>query len=528
MNRLACVSLWLVLLSGIASHTLDAADKHALLVGVTVYKHSRMNEQSLRYPEDDARAVAKLLQDSGYEVTLLLREKAMRSAIDAAMQSIAKSGATDGVLLLGFFGHGVQYGSDAYYCPFDAGVRDVKDADGKIMRDKSGTVTLEPDPATLVSMQAMLDTLTRSGAGNKILLADCCREDPSRARGLRGRAFGSSLRVDQLPKNCAALFACSEGERAFEHDEWNHGAFTKALLDECAGNNDVTANVLSVNLYRRVNTLVAAKSRSEKDKQSVANVMQGVVDLKLTPTAPKAFVNSIGMKMLPIPAGTFMMGSPTTEVNRGDDEKQHEVTIGRSFFLGETEVTQSQWITIMETKPWRGKSYVREGDNYPATYVSWTESVEFCERLSRKEGKTYSLPTEAQWEYACRGGDKRTIYSFGDNALGLKDYAWFWGNAKVRGEEYAHLVKQKRPNSFGMYDIHGNVGEWCSDWHDPKYYESSPSRDPIGPSTGSVRVLRGGGWGYDESVCRSANRYSGTPGNRDYDHGFRVALVPPR
>ena len=523
MGRVGWLCL-LMLLPSLTPNWLNAADKHALLVGVTVYRHSRMNEQSLQYPEDDARAVAKLLQDSGYEVTLLLGKQATRAAIDGAMQSIAKAGAADGVLLLGFFGHGVQYGSDAYYCPFDAGVRDVKDADGKIMREENGTVMLEPDPVTLCSMQAMLDTLTRSGAGNKILLADCCREDPSRARGLRGRAFGSSLRVDQLPKNCAALFACSEGEHAFEHDEWKHGAFTKALLDECDGNNDVTANLLSVNLYRRVKKLLAAKSKSDKDKQSVNNVIQGVVDLKLTSAVSKDFYNSVAMKMILIPKGAFTMGSPESE----STEKQHEVTISQAYFMGETEVTQGQWFAVMETKPWQGKPFVKEGANFPATYVTCDEAIEFTKRLSRKEGKTYSLPTEAQWEYACRGGGRQTVFSFGDNVSVLTDYAWFRDNADEVGEDYAHLVRQKRPNELGLYDMHGNVYEWCGDWYDPKYYETSPSRDPLGPAEGTNRVSRGGGWSVSAHSCRSAHRLWFSPTFGYDDLGFRVALVPAK
>ncbi len=138
----------------------------------------------------------------------------------------------------------MQYGESAFFCPYDATLRAVKDKDNNILRFDNGLPRQEPDPQSLVSMREMLDTLALSPAGNKLLLADCCREDPNIARGgLRGRAFGSALRVDQLPKNCAALFACSEGEQAFEHADWQHGAFTKALLTSLSSGQRITANV---------------------------------------------------------------------------------------------------------------------------------------------------------------------------------------------------------------------------------------------------------------------------------------------
>ena len=235
----------------------------------------------------------------------------------------------------------------------------------------------------------------------------------------------------------------------------------------------------------------------------------------------KAIENSIGMKFVPIPAGTFTMGSPAGEKDRSSDETQHQVTLTKSFYMGRTEVTQGQWKKVMGTEPWKGESLVREGDDYPAVYISWDDAVEFCKKLSAKENRVYRLPTEAEWEYACRGGTK-TAFSFGDDEGELSKYAWFAFNADSIGEDYAHQVAQKLPNAFGLHDMHGNVYEWCSDWFSE--YPSGPLTDPQGPNTGSSRVLRGGSWYVGPNYVRCAHRYFNTPGHRYYNYGFRLLL----
>ena len=177
------------------------------------------------------------------------------------------------------------------------------------------------------------------------------------------------------------------------------------------------------------------------------------------------------------------------------------------------------------TRPWSDKSRVKEGSDYAANYVSWDDAVEFCKKLSSKEGVTYRLPTEAEWEYACRGGTT-SVYHFGDDASRLGDYAWFEDNAQEVGKSYAHRVGQKKANPLGLYDMHGNVWESCADWGDTDYYENSPTDDPTGPTTGPLRVDRGGGWAYYPWHCRSATRSYRSPGIRGSYLGFRVATVP--
>ncbi len=240
--------------------------------------------------------------------------------------------------------------------------------------------------------------------------------------------------------------------------------------------------------------------------------------------SPKTITNSIGMKLVLIPKGTFMMGSPIEEEGAENDEEQHQVTIGKDYYLGVTEVTQGQYEKVMGTNPsYFQKRVIRKSDSsmYPVEQVSWEDAVEFCKKLSdlpeeKKAGRVYRLPTEAEWEYACRAGSK-AAYSFGANSKTLGDYAWFGENSGGQ-----NLVGEKKANAWGLYDMHGNVWEWCSDWYG--VYPKGSVSDPSGPSEGSVRVNRGGSWFNVAAFCRSAYRYRNAPSYRSLNVGFRVAL----
>ena len=250
-------------------------------------------------------------------------------------------------------------------------------------------------------------------------------------------------------------------------------------------------------------------------------------EITLATATTNDFANSIGMKLVLIQPGEFMMGSPASEKDRSDDEHQHRVRITKPYYLATTEVTQKQWESVMGTTPWKGKTYVKEGPDFAATYVSWYDAQEFCRKLSAEEGVTYRLPTEAEWEFACRAGST-TRYSFGAEDSRLSDYAWwggFFGDGHAKDEKYAHEVGRKRPNAFGLYDMHGNVWEWCSDWYAEDYYKNSPASDPKGPGTGLYRFNRGGGWDSSARFCRSAGHYRDTPDFRGNNLGFRVAAV---
>ncbi|MFM7167902.1 MAG: formylglycine-generating enzyme family protein [Planctomycetaceae bacterium] len=240
---------------------------------------------------------------------------------------------------------------------------------------------------------------------------------------------------------------------------------------------------------------------------------------------PKEVVNTIGMKLLLIPAGTFTMGSPASEKDRFDDETQHQVTLTKPFYMGRTEVTQGQWKKVMGTEPWKSDGeifvQVKQGDDYPAIDVSWDDAMEFCKKLGAQEGKVYRLPTEAEWEYACRGGTK-TAFSCGNDDTELGEYAWFHENAVHINEHYAHRVAQKLPNPFGLHDMHGNVWEWCIDSYGD--YQSTPLTDPRGPDTRASRVLRGGSWDVVPSGVRCAIRNNYAPQDHSFYGGFRLVL----
>jgi formylglycine-generating enzyme required for sulfatase activity len=229
-----------------------------------------------------------------------------------------------------------------------------------------------------------------------------------------------------------------------------------------------------------------------------------------TPVELPESADSIGMEFKLIPAGTFTMG---------EKNKARDVTLTKPFKMGVHEVTQAQYEQVMKNNPSSFK-----GAENPVEQVSWEDAVEFCRKLSelsaeKAAGNVYRLPTEAQWEYACRAGTT-TQFSFGDDESDLGDYAWYRENSASK----AHPVGGKQPNAWGLYDMHGNVWEWCQDWYDD--YPSGAVTDPTGPASGSYRVYRGGSWRRTAGSCRSASRGRHFPSSRYFISGFRVSLSP--
>ena len=253
----------------------------------------------------------------------------------------------------------------------------------------------------------------------------------------------------------------------------------------------------------------------------------------------------VELKLIRIPNGRFLMGSPTEESGREPDERQHWVTLSHDFYLGETEITQGQWKAIMKTdvraleaKGNASGSVAGVVDNHPMYFVTWEEAMKFCEELNKRysqqlNGKwKFTLPTEAQWEYACRGGTTTALNNGTnltiDRCSNLGKVGWYDGNS---GNE-THAVRRLAANKFGLYDMHGNVWEWCLDYCNWDRNSgvvtdtySGEQKDPV-CSTGSYRVLRGGSWYCDAQYCRSAYRRNIVPTRRYDGVGFRVALVP--
>jgi formylglycine-generating enzyme required for sulfatase activity len=244
--------------------------------------------------------------------------------------------------------------------------------------------------------------------------------------------------------------------------------------------------------------------------------------------------NNVKMRLALIPAGKFMMGSPATELGRGSDEgPQREVTISKPFYMGAFEVTQEQYEQVMGKNPSAFK-----GAKNPVENVSWDEAVEFCRKLSARTGKKVMLPTEARWEYACRAGTT-TAFHTGDalkpgqanvyipSNPGVWDTIMAWvGKSPAQKTIQMMPAGSFPPNGFGLYDMHGNVWEWCSDWHADSY-ANAKNQDPTGPDSGSGRVLRGGCWDDNPPHCRSAYRDGSSPDYRYRYLGFRVAVDLP-
>jgi formylglycine-generating enzyme required for sulfatase activity/TolB-like protein/tetratricopeptide (TPR) repeat protein len=240
--------------------------------------------------------------------------------------------------------------------------------------------------------------------------------------------------------------------------------------------------------------------------------------------------NAVRMKLVWCPPGSFTMGSPVDEEGRGEGEDQVDVTLTRGFWIGKHEVTQKQWQETLQTDPWRNRGDVREGSGYPATWMNWGDAELFCEAITEREHAAgrlpreweYSLPTEAQWEYAARAGVK-TRFQFAGSDDSLADHAWTASNAQDKGEPYAHEIGRKKANPWGLYDLHGNVQEWCRDAYTARL---AGGKDPLeNDGSAACAVVRGGDWQHGAAAARLARRESLLRSRRDGTIGLRVAVV---
>ncbi len=247
-----------------------------------------------------------------------------------------------------------------------------------------------------------------------------------------------------------------------------------------------------------------------------------------TPDAGR-ITNDLGMTFVYISPGDFVMGSPPDEPGRKSNEVPHRVTLTRGFYMMTTEVTQKQWQAVMGNNP---SVFDRCGGRCPVENVSWQTVNQLIKKINGRKGLKliaknmndgeahwlYALPTEAQWEYACRAGS-RGWFNFNGDAWGLSDYGWYKRNSNGQ----PHEVGLKKANPYGLYDMHGNVWEWCRDFSGT--YPAKPVTDPTGPGNGRFRIARGGSWYYPAMAARSANRLALPPGMGNYNVGFRLVLV---
>ncbi len=530
--------------------------KLAFVVGVSKYQKDGLRD--LKYAEFDAHDLGLELKKHGFGVSELLGEKATRGALDAELQTFfasLKQLKKDDVVLLAFSGHGLQLQIDEpkhglvetpFFCPVDA---------------------LKTDPKTLLSLNWVMQRINEDSASSQnLLIVDACRDNP--AKGGKG-VDGST--VTGLPSKLSVLFGSSSGTQSFESDQVKHGIFTYCLLLGLQGaaankRDEITwlnlASYAMEEVKERAPTLLddpSAEQRPnilgnlvskpglarvkvvpkppESKPPVVAESKPSIPRTQTPPTTPPAASggegttagelredNALKMKLAWCPAGKF------TTVDPGRYERV-EITLSKGFWLGQCGVTQADWKAVMGTTPWQGKGMARAGPDYPASYVSWEDASEFCVKLTNSEtqagrlpkGWQYRLPTEAQREYACRAGTK-TLYYYGDDESRLGDYAWYADNATNMKEEYAHRVAQKKPNPWGLYDMHGNIREWCLDAFDAKL---PLGPDPLG-EVGAMRVVRGGYFNEPAARCNVMARGADDPASRTYTTGFRVALVQSR
>ena len=433
------------------------------------------------------------------------------------------------------------------------------------------------DADTLVSVKSVTDRLMRCPASLKLMIVDACRNDPKLGgqRTMKAtdgmRQFTDSLKQEPLPEGVVLLNSCAPGEISWEEEKFGHGVFMHFLLDGLNGQADRDGNGgVSLGELSRYAAAETGLYVTRRWSNSQRPFLGGEYDIRVLDfeigrlsqpdhlvapfnkqaaqaaqqawarhlQADAATTNSIGMKLTLIPAGEFMMGSPDEEEGHSDDETEHRVRITKPFFLGVYEVTQAEYERVMGTNPsWFSSTGIGKGSvsgldtsRFPVELVSWDDAAEFCRKLSslpeeRAARRTYRLPTEAEWEYACRAGTTSPFH-FGSQLNGEQancDGGYPYGTTdKGPDLKRTTTVGSYAPNAFGLYDMHGNVWEWCQDWYGEQYYATSSSADPKGPSSGSSRVLRGGSWGSGARYCRSAYRGRYTAGYRYDGSGFRL------
>lgn len=308
----------------------------------------------------------------------------------------------------------------------------------------------------------------------------------------------------------------------------------------------VFANLVDVESGRITNSSIPKVAGIAPDKMyaDCAEVAKSLLGISSSRTSPSPSSNSynsnsysrgqdfvenawdINMKMIWVEGGDFLMGCTSEQSGcESDEQNVRRVTVD-GFYIGMLEVTQSQWEKVVGTNIYTQKNKADAfgtygvGPDYPMYYVSWEEAMEFCRLLSNKTGKTYTLPTEAQWEYAARGGKKADGTKYAGSNM-IDAVAWYTDNSGGS----AHPCGTKRANALGIYDMSGNVREWCKDWYSSSY-TSYDTNNPTGPSSGSNRVRRGGSWSCNATCCRVAYRYSNSPGRRLNYLGFRVVCIP--
>ncbi|MCL2209128.1 MAG: SUMF1/EgtB/PvdO family nonheme iron enzyme [Treponema sp.] len=513
-----------------AQQNTSAPQKHALVIGNNNYA----NIKKLENPVNDASDIAEKLKKLDYNVELQINMSnvAMARSITNFVQKLSMNRDSEGFFW--FAGHAVQINGENYLLPVD-------------VNNSNEVETVHSS----YSVRRLVDSLDKV-ARNKVnvIVLDACRDNPfvNMPGSFRNVARGLSM-IENLPSDLLVIYSTAAGAVAQDGTGQRNSPFTQAFLQNMESNDDIQivfrtiaretmrltnnnqrpfhdGSFLNLDFY----SLNPSKNRITPEVQPVVRPESG------SQPAPQYRLVPQGFEF--VEGGTFQMGN----ASGGDDDERpvRNVTV-KSFYMSKYEVTQKEWFDVMGTtikqqrdladKTW---PLAGEDNNYPMYYVNWHEAIEYCNKRSLKEGLTpayrgsgnnitcdwdasgYRLPTEAEWEYAAKGGKLGflvTEYSGSNNADAV---AWYYGNSGDKTQP----VGKKTPNELGLYDMSGNVWEWCWDWYGT--YPNTAQTDPRGASSGSGRVVRGGSWRNAAADVRSACRGNVTPTYRYNDLGFRL------
>ena len=493
----------------------SAAERVALVVGNNSYVHG----SPLKNCVNDARTVAEGLRGCGFEVTLV--EDGGLQDLEGKVREFKRAATGAKAAWFYYAGHGAEVAGTNYLIPVDAKVEEEFEVKHKTL-----------------PLDQVLGAMDGSGAPLKVVVLDCCRDNPF-GRGWSRSGSQGLAQVGSTPKGTIIAYATAPGQVASDGNGKN-SPYTSALVLALA-KPGLEIDAVFRETGRAVQEFTDNKQSPWLNISFYGSfvVRLGGPGMPVAPAPPMAEVSpldrgeagkSMEMKLpggVPVtfqycPPGEFTMGSPKTEEGRLDSENQVPVRISKGFWMARTECTQAQWRAVMGSDPSKFK-----GDDLPVENVSWGDVQEFMGKLNDagglREGWKWSLPTEAQWEYACRAGTT-TVFSFGNSLTSRQaNFGWKYGDSV--GETNTSRVGSYAANEWGLYDMHGSVWECCTDWYAKGLQGGA---DPKGPLSGLSRVVRGGSWSYDAISCRAAFRFRYVPGLRTFDLGFRPALVLSR
>ena len=494
----------------------DAELRTALVIGNGHYADGR-----LKNPVNDATDMATTLQRLGFAV--ILKKEARQKEMEEAIRDFGNRLKRGGAGLFFYAGHGIQISGRNYLIPIGARIEREMDAKYKA-----------------INAEMILDEMANAGNPLNIVILDACRDNPL-GRSLRSAGRGLAI-ISEAPQGTFITYSTSPGKTAADGTGRN-SPYTAALLQAIAepglpieqvfkkvrqrlsretGNRQIPWEVSSLqgDFYfspGRAGEAPVARQREETPAQEPVPPAERegyAMGPRPSPTQETLTDPVTGMEFVFVKGGCFEMGD-TFGDGEVDEKPVHSVCVS-DFHMGKFEVTQAQWEKVMGSNP----SHFRKGGSYPVEEVSWNDAQEFIGKLNRMTGKSYRLPTEAEWEYAARSGGKREKWAGTSSEADLADYVWY---AKNAGDS-THPAGEKKPNGLGLYDMSGNVWEWCGDWYGKDYYASSPRDNPTGPSSGESRVYRGGSWYNIPRHVRATHRYCSSPNFRSTDLCFRLVL----